>query len=362
MFGGFSESKLKPSLKMAVSRFEIVSNKKRAIMKQQMGEISKLLKENPPQEEKAAIRGEALIRDDDTIEAYEILQLSCELLSERIKLITSTKQCPPDLVTSIATLIFASNRVDNVPELNDIRKQFKKKYGKQFEQDALNNVNGVCNERVVAKLSVQPPSGFLVQTYLETIAKQYDVDWTPQNKVPAEKMAEPMAAPVGYSVQVAPGTGLAPTQAYTVNSNSKDDDDSKSNNGGGGASAYASAPPMESAPSLPSSPPPVIPVIPPPAPGYEGRSSAASVASMSTLGQGSVTQKPSTDSSIPVAEVMPMGGRSTFDKYDDAVEPDIAIPPAAPGYEHHKSSSDINEGGEGKQFDDLQARFANLKK
>ena len=57
-------------------------------MKQQMREIAKLLSEEPnPKEEKARIRAEALIRDDGTIEAYEILQLSCELICERIKLI-----------------------------------------------------------------------------------------------------------------------------------------------------------------------------------------------------------------------------------------------------------------------------------
>ncbi len=92
---------------MAVSRFGILSNKKSALMKQQMREIAKLLADDPPHEEKAKIRAEALITDDNTIEAYEILQLTCELLSERIKLIASEDECPPDLVSSISTLIWA---------------------------------------------------------------------------------------------------------------------------------------------------------------------------------------------------------------------------------------------------------------
>lgn len=91
MFGGYSESKLKPTLKMAVSRFNIASNKKTALMKQQMRDIAKLLAEDPPKEEKARIRAEALIRDDGVVEAYEILQLSCELIAERIKLISAQK-------------------------------------------------------------------------------------------------------------------------------------------------------------------------------------------------------------------------------------------------------------------------------
>jgi len=212
IFGGFSTKKLKPHLKMAVSRLQIASNKKSAIMKQQMREIAVMLSEDPPKEEKAKIRAEALIREDNAVEAYEILQLECELLAERIKLIESMKECPPDLLSCVATVMWATDRCD-IPEFEVIRKQFRSKYGKEFEEKALNNVGGCLNERVVSKLSVQPPAGYLVQTYLEKICDQFDVDWKPTVAVSAESMADPMAAPVGYSVQVAPGTGLAGTEA-----------------------------------------------------------------------------------------------------------------------------------------------------
>ena len=96
---------------MAVSRFGMASQKKSALMKQQMREIAKLLEESPPKEEKARIRAEALIRDDGVVEAYEILQLTCELLGERIKLISSEKTCPEDLVGSISNLMWASELV-----------------------------------------------------------------------------------------------------------------------------------------------------------------------------------------------------------------------------------------------------------
>lgn len=92
---------------MAVSRFQIASNKKSAIMKQNMREVAVLLAEEPPKEEKARIRAEALIRDDNLIEAYDILQLECELLGERIKLLEQSKGCPPDLLSTISDLIYA---------------------------------------------------------------------------------------------------------------------------------------------------------------------------------------------------------------------------------------------------------------
>ena len=194
-------------LKMAVSRFQITSNKKSSLMKQQMREIAVMLSEDPPKEEKAKIRAESLIREDNAVEAYEILQLECELLAERIKLIDSSKECPPDLVSCVSTLIWACDRVD-IGELAMIRKQFRAKYGKQFEEAALTNMGGRLNERVVSKLSVQPPAAYLVQVYLERICEQFEVNWKPKQRLTAEQMSEPMAAPVGYSVQVAPGTGL----------------------------------------------------------------------------------------------------------------------------------------------------------
>ena len=68
IFGGYKASKLKPQLKMAVTRFQIAANKKSALMKQQIREIAKMLAEDPPKEEKARIKSEALIRDDNTVE------------------------------------------------------------------------------------------------------------------------------------------------------------------------------------------------------------------------------------------------------------------------------------------------------
>jgi vacuolar protein sorting-associated protein IST1 len=49
---------------MAVHRFQMASNKKSALLKQNMRAVAVLLAEDPPKEEKARIKAEALIRDD----------------------------------------------------------------------------------------------------------------------------------------------------------------------------------------------------------------------------------------------------------------------------------------------------------
>jgi len=209
-------------LKMAVHRFQMASNKKSALLKQNMRQVAVLLAEDPPKEEKARIKAEALIRDDYVIEAYDILSLNCELLSERIKLIQFSKECPPDLMSCISTLMYAAPRVD-IPELLVIRKQFTAKYGKKFDEDAMGNLGGILNERVVTKLSVQPPAAYLVQTYLEQICEKYEVNWSPNCRLSAEQMGEPMAPPSGFSVPIGQGTGLGHVAHTGMTVNGEDD-------------------------------------------------------------------------------------------------------------------------------------------
>ena len=153
-------------------RFNIINNKKAALIKRDKREVSQLLEEG--KEEKARIKVEHIIRSDFTIEAYEILELYCELIHERIRLINAEKTCPPDLVEAVCTLIWASNRTE-APELGTIAQQLTYKYGKEMASRAKDNEGGCVNERVVHKLSVQPPSAYLAQQYLESIAKEFNV-------------------------------------------------------------------------------------------------------------------------------------------------------------------------------------------
>lgn len=203
------------------------------------------------------------------IEAYDILSLNCELLSERIKLIQFSKECPPDLISCISTLMYAAPRVD-IPELIVIRKQFTSKYGKKFDEDAMANAGGILNERVVAKLSVQPPAAYLVQTYLEQICEKYEVDWSPNCRLSVDQMGEPMAPPSGFSVPIGQGTGLGHVAhtGMTVNGDDITYDGGQSlpppqaPNGGSVAKSGKSEFSMPTAPGASNIPPMVPPSVP----------------------------------------------------------------------------------------------------
>ena len=79
-------------------------------------------------EEMARIKCEGYFHLNNMIVCCEILALMCELLIQRIGLITSAKTCPPDLVQAVATIIYCANRVE-VPELKDVAMQLAAKFG-----------------------------------------------------------------------------------------------------------------------------------------------------------------------------------------------------------------------------------------
>lgn len=147
------------NLKMAKHRIGISNNKKSAAVKSQKREIAKLLGDQ--KEEKARITVEHVIREDFLIEAQELLELLCELVHERLKQIASQKECPLELKEAVCSLIWCATKVD-IEEMDMIKKQLGKKYGSKFLADAENNVDDCVNARLVQKLSVLPPSAFLV--------------------------------------------------------------------------------------------------------------------------------------------------------------------------------------------------------
>jgi Regulator of Vps4 activity in the MVB pathway len=333
---------------MAVHRFQMASNKKSALLKQSMREVAVLLNEDPPKEEKARIKAEALIRDDYMIEAFDILSLNCELLAERIKLIQHSKDCPPDLVSCISTLIYAAPRVD-IPELTDIRRQFKAKYGKQFEENAVNNVGGILNERVVTKLSVEPPAAFLVQTYLEQICEKYEVDWSPTYRLSAHEMGEPMRPPVGDSVPIGRGTGLGKTFSAHTGMTVNGDDDT----------------PFDGGVSLPPAQAPVLSVEPMMPHGESGKNGyvepdiyipaapGSSAASLNFQKQ-QQQQQPRVPPAFPPPKTDGTTSNTTIDRSDDDRDDDDEAGSGAP--------SNAQSGSRGStSYNDLAARFETLK-
>merc|ERR1719469_235881 len=111
--------------------------------------------------------------------AYDILKLQCDMLVERVRLIDqSKKKCPQDLLQCIATLIYATSFV-NIKEFSLMQKQFRNKYGKRFEEDAVTNKTNIVNEKIILLLNSSPAESHVVENYMGQICKQFEVNWAP---------------------------------------------------------------------------------------------------------------------------------------------------------------------------------------
>ncbi|KAH0701196.1 hypothetical protein KY284_015411 [Solanum tuberosum] len=172
----FNSSKCKTMAKMTVARIKLLRNKREVVVRQMRRDIAMLLESR--QDATARIRVEHVIREQNILQANEILELFCELIVARLTIIAKQKQCPADLKEGISSLIFAAPRCSDIPELMGIKDVFEKKYGKDFVSAATDlRPNAGVNRTLIEKLSVKTPSGEVKLKIMKEIAKEYQVEW-----------------------------------------------------------------------------------------------------------------------------------------------------------------------------------------
>ncbi|GAA5815231.1 hypothetical protein MFLAVUS_008737 [Mucor flavus] len=171
----FNPTRLKVQLKLAINRLKMLQAKKTSLNQQNRKEIGNLLERG--KEESARIRVEHIIRDDLFIEAMENLELYCDLLLARFGLLETYKTCEESIAEAVNTIIWAAPRVGEAKELGLVRDQLASKFGKEFMMQALENEDERVNPRIAMKLQVNAPDPFLVERYLEEIARAYDIRW-----------------------------------------------------------------------------------------------------------------------------------------------------------------------------------------
>jgi len=141
-------------------------------------EIAELLATG--KEDSARIRVEGIIRETNMLAAFEILELFCELLNVRMALIVQTKGVLEECREAISSVIFATQRLPDLPELLAVRGQFLSKFGKEYimactQEDTC--LDQGVNRGLYNSLSVETPSGVKKLKVLSEIAAEYGVNW-----------------------------------------------------------------------------------------------------------------------------------------------------------------------------------------
>ncbi|CAK9167610.1 unnamed protein product [Ilex paraguariensis] len=136
----FKTSKFKTIVSLAVSRIAILKKHHHIRWSQARSDV------------------DHVIREQNILDAFSIIEGYCRLLIDRIMLIKNSKACPDELKGAISSLIFAASRYGQLPELQKIYRIFMAKYGKNFSNYAieLRNNCGV-NPKIAKKFPTQWP-------------------------------------------------------------------------------------------------------------------------------------------------------------------------------------------------------------
>ncbi|KAF8938253.1 hypothetical protein BGZ47_008656 [Haplosporangium gracile] len=197
----FNPTRAKVQLKLSVNRLQMLQNKKNMLAQQQRKEIARLLEIG--KEESARIRVEHIIREDFSSEALEIIELYCELLLARFGLLEQLKTCDPAITEAVNTVIYAAPRSE-VKELLLVRDQLAAKFGRDFVTNAMENKDESVNPRIIQKLKVQTPDPYLVNRYLEEIARTFKVAWSPDPEMDHQligSMNGEFIDPINHSIE-----------------------------------------------------------------------------------------------------------------------------------------------------------------
>ncbi|CAL5200419.1 unnamed protein product [Lathyrus oleraceus] len=152
LFGWSKASKCKKAIKKACYRIKFLKNKRQTIVKQLRNDLAELIQSG--HEEIALNRVEQLIKDESLADAYELLEKFCEFILSQFSYIRRHKDCPNDIKIAISSLIYASARCGEIPELSDIRKLFGKRYGEKFAKAAVELFPGnLVNMQLAENLS-----------------------------------------------------------------------------------------------------------------------------------------------------------------------------------------------------------------
>ncbi|XP_062206555.1 uncharacterized protein LOC133908509 [Phragmites australis] len=194
-------TKCKTCLNLVISRIKLLRNRRELQLINMRKEMVQYLQTG--QESIARIRVEHIIREQNILAAYEIVELFCEFVLARVPIVEVQKECPLELREAIASIIFASGRCSDLPELMHLRNLFTTKYGKEFVAAAMElRPDSSVNRTIIEKLSVKAPSGESKLKVLKAIAQEYNIEWDSSNtEVEFNKKYEDLLDGSGSSVR-----------------------------------------------------------------------------------------------------------------------------------------------------------------
>ncbi|XP_039037287.1 uncharacterized protein LOC120174541 [Hibiscus syriacus] len=167
----FKPSKFKSLFSLAISRLAAFKNQRQVRCNQARSDVMHLLQLG--HHDRALLRVEQVIKEQNMLDVFVILEGYCNLVNERVHLIEQERVCPDELKVAISGLLFASSRCGDFPKLREIRAVFMSCYGKEFAASSieLHNNCGV-NNKIIQQLSTKQPNLRSRKNVLKQIAAE----------------------------------------------------------------------------------------------------------------------------------------------------------------------------------------------
>nr|XP_043609861.1 uncharacterized protein LOC122581674 [Erigeron canadensis] len=167
-------SKLKNTLNLAISHLAILNNHRRARFTIAYSDLIQLLHLN--HHEQALLRVEQVIKDQNMLDVYAMVNGYCLLLIQRINLIDQANDCPEELKEAASSILYAAPRCGEFPELQEIRRILTTLFGRDFADGSIDlRSNCGVNQKIIQKLSPKQSSLECRLKTLTEIAKENSI-------------------------------------------------------------------------------------------------------------------------------------------------------------------------------------------
>ncbi|XP_057828863.2 uncharacterized protein LOC131040010 isoform X2 [Cryptomeria japonica] len=155
-------------------------NKRSIKIKQARQDIAQLLGNG--QHQNCFKRVDFLFQEQNLLDGYDMVVKFCECILERLSYIRRHKDRPQDINEAVSSLIYASARCADLPELLRLRSLFAKRYGYEFASAAVYLHHNSCvNQQIIEQLPDRLPDIDSKLKLLKGIAVEFNLQWDSSN-------------------------------------------------------------------------------------------------------------------------------------------------------------------------------------
>ncbi|XP_022139637.1 uncharacterized protein LOC111010490 [Momordica charantia] len=168
----FKSSNFRRLIHSAFTRLQSLNTHRRRRYSQDRDDVVRLLQQDGLHN-LALSRCEQVIKHQNLLDAYGMIEGYLNLLMDRIYLLVQQRECPDELKEAASGVVYAASRCRDFPELEEIKSVLTSRFGREFSGRAveLRNNSGV-NELMMQKLSTRKPNMESKMNLLRAIASE----------------------------------------------------------------------------------------------------------------------------------------------------------------------------------------------